>query len=246
MLHSIETLDLASRPGLKAKFLSAGCEIVLLNSSSFKTHVQLLNLVIVNQALRLCSFSSFPSDMSFSPENYCVMYYCSVEMYVFVYLLHSNLILTNIKQETLLHLWSSHFFSLAWNLLLSAQRKQISHTSANVRVRLFVYFVCLCASEQEREWVSEWEKWVSEWLSKRLCAYMCGDGCICMRWQTQNWCPACQSEVENCSISVIVFTDTGLQSHTAGGNHTLFKPGLWCLMKTRWLIWSKGNCIGNC
>lgn len=74
VLHSTETFDLATWPGLKAKSLSVGCEIVLLTSSSFKTCVHLLHVVIVNQALRLCSFSSFPSAICFF--LLCVLYYC--------------------------------------------------------------------------------------------------------------------------------------------------------------------------
>lgn len=81
VLHSTETFDLATWPGLKAKSLSAGCEIVLLTSSSFKTHVHLLHVVVVNQALRLCSFSSFPSVIIFC----CVAYITSPWGNVHVY-----------------------------------------------------------------------------------------------------------------------------------------------------------------
>lgn len=66
MLHSTETLDLATWSARQAKALSAGCEIVLLTGSSFEARVHLLHVVTVNQALRLCSFSSFPSAMCFS------------------------------------------------------------------------------------------------------------------------------------------------------------------------------------
>lgn len=88
MLHSMETLDLATWLLPKAKFVSAGCEIVLLTRSSFKTHVHLLHVVIVNQALRPCSLSSFPSAISFSWILLCYALPLFVEMYMFAYSLH--------------------------------------------------------------------------------------------------------------------------------------------------------------
>lgn len=132
-----------------------------------------------------------------------------------------KIILANIKQETLLSRCSSHFFSLAWNLLLSAQRKLISRTSANGGVRLFVYFVCLC------EWGSEW---VSEWVRQEgVC--LCEWRWMCMRWPTQwglNWYHY-QSLWQICDCSHRPRDEV---SHCAGQTHTdMFKPGLWCLVE---------------
>lgn len=117
MLHSTETLDLATCSVLKAKSLSAGCEIVLLTSSSFKTHVHLLHVVIVNQALQLCTFSSFPSAICFSSVYCCVIYYhslwkctCLCVCWGLSLSTDSIIILTNIKQETLFSWFSLHFF----------------------------------------------------------------------------------------------------------------------------------------
>lgn len=75
MLRRTDTVNLAARPTAKTKSLSAGCEIVSLTSSSFKAHVHLLRVVIVNQAISaLCFFSSFPSAMCFNSACYCVSY----------------------------------------------------------------------------------------------------------------------------------------------------------------------------
>ena len=81
MLHDTETLALAAWPGLKAKSLSGGCKIVLLNSSSFKTHVHLLHVVAVNQAIRLCSFSEFSICRVF---HFCVFLFPDGNVCVFV------------------------------------------------------------------------------------------------------------------------------------------------------------------
>lgn len=137
-------------------------------------------------------------------------------MYMFVYSLNLSLsadcsiILTNIKQETLLSWYASHFSSLASNLLLSAQRKPISHTSANGEVRLFVYFVCLS---------------VSEWVSKQETVRLHVWPWMCMRWPAQwglNWChyqPLCVQwrwgELQP------IWDCCRVRSHT-----DMFKPGL--------------------
>lgn len=94
MLHSAdEPYTWQPRPATKAKALSAGCETALLTSSSLKTRVHLLHVVIVNQALRLCSFASFPPDMCFSSLYLlCYILPLPAEMYVFVYLLNVSLI----------------------------------------------------------------------------------------------------------------------------------------------------------
>lgn len=188
MLHSTETLDLATWPVLKAKSLSPACEIVLLTSSSFRTHVHLLHVVIVNQALQLCSFSSFPFAMCFSSAYSCVMYYHS--WWKPTCLLNLSLstacwiILTNIKQleiqNTLLRWRPWRFFQSGIKPCLSAQKQQISHTSANGGVRLFVYFACLCLSFTE---------WVSD--SAGGLAFMCVavDEYVCWpsQWVSLNW-----------------------------------------------------------
>lgn len=154
MLHSTETLDLATQPRLKAKSLSGGCEIVLLTSSSFKTHVHLLHVVAVNQTSRLCNFSEFFFSICCVFYSACYTHtpdgkgtnLCLLNLTFFS--ADCETIKTNIKQETLLRLCFSLFFCLAWNLLLSAQRKQSSHTSANGGV--FVYLVSKWERESKR------------------------------------------------------------------------------------------------
>lgn len=59
MLHSTESLDLATVLGLRANSLSGGCKIILLNSSSFKACVHLLHAARVNQASQLWMCSEF-------------------------------------------------------------------------------------------------------------------------------------------------------------------------------------------
>lgn len=126
-------------------------EIVLLTSSSFKAHVHLLHVVIVNQAFRLCAFSQvfhLPCVLAlrwtvFRITPPCGNDHASLKSW-FGLLNYFN------KYQTRNSARSVHFSAAsACDPLSSAQRELISHTSANGGVRLFVYLLCLFS-----DWVS--------------------------------------------------------------------------------------------